>query len=304
LISKPDYLQWLVIMSEKKGGVLNKKQKKFIATNIVPALKLYNLKEWQEACVSFAPPHYAKMTRKMWFNNNKKRIDSAREIVEFIEGWTQTFRENSDFECVSKGTIREEIIELVRSEQERLYSTRGRVNVVKLSGFKTLIRWADRPALLNDGPYGGKLSIPDSGRIVRKKSGKGKKSRTMRFMPPEIDLSAKPIIWDGGRVNLEIVLINKYNHPYQNVELEFNFNQELEVISISPFGWSPEDMKAIVGFVPASLDDEPTRIEGSLELMTKNNMDRCMFSAIIHFDNTEKGVREKTKRTDREIRIR
>ena len=291
-------------MPSKKGGVLNKKQKKYIATHIAPALKLYNLKEWQEACVSFAPPHYAKMTRKMWFNENKKRIDPAREIVEFIEGWTQTFKENSDFEDVSKETIREEIIELVRSEEERLYSTRGRVNVVKLSGFKTLIKWADKPSLLNDGPYGGKLSIPDSGRIVRKKSGKEKKNCTMKFMPPEIDLSAKPIIRDGGRVNLEIVLINKYNHPYQKVEIEFNFNQNLEVVSISPFGWFPEDKKAIVGFVPASLDDEPTRIEGFLELMTKSNTDRCLLSVIIHFDNTEKGVREKTKRKDREIRIR
>jgi hypothetical protein len=224
--------------------------------------------------------------------------------VEFIEGWTQTFREMTEFENVTKNSIREGIIDIVRLEQERQYSTKGRVNVVKLSGFKTLIKWADKPSLLNKGPYEGKKSIPKSGAIVHKQHKRGRKSIKGRFRPPYIDLSAKPIIRSKGAITLMMVMINNYLHPYQNVSVYLKLSDGIEVASISPFGWSPEEQEIIIGFLPASLDTEPMLTEISIEFAITKRVDSYIVSPIIHFDNTDKGKRETTKCEKREIRIR
>jgi hypothetical protein len=37
---------------------------------------------------------------------------------------------------------------------------RGILNSVKLSGFRTLMKWADNPSELNKGPYKGCKSLP------------------------------------------------------------------------------------------------------------------------------------------------
>ncbi len=291
-------------MSERKRDELDKSQKRIVSSQIAPALKICDLIEWQRACSAFAPPHYAKVTRKMWFADNQKRLPAAREIVEFIDGWTQTFREMIEFENVTKDAIRGGVIEAIRNEQEKQTSTKGRVNVVKLSGFRTLIKWAENPDRLNEGPYGGKDHLPEGKSIVRKTSRRGRKSLKGTFRPPDIDMSAKAVVRKNGRINLKMVIINNYIHPYQNVEVKLSTGEGLDIVGVSPYGWTPEDRTVVVGFLPASLSVEPLHSEIYIELASTDSSDDYMVTAIIHYDNTEKGIREKTKKKVKRIRVR
>jgi len=60
----------------------------------------------------------------------------------------------------------------------------------------------------------------------------------------------------------------------------------------------------VVGFLPASLSVEPLHSEIYIELASTDSSDDYMVTAIIHYDNTEKGIREKTKKKVKRIRVR
>jgi hypothetical protein len=282
---------------------LSKSQRHLIATKVFSALKIHDLKEWHRVCKSFAPPHYATTTRKKWAKDNQWRLEIAREIVDFIDSWTETFRNHEKFADVKKSIIRKEIIESVRREQAKQTSLKSNVNEVKLSGFRSLIKWTDNTEMLEEGPYGGKEKLPDK-KIVRTLSRRGRKRLKGKFKAPEIDMGTKTIVRKDGRIRLRMAMINNYIHPYQNVKLEVNTDKGLEIVGVSPYEWTPEDQSIHVGFVPASLTAEPLNTEFSIELLTTGTSEEYNLSATIYYDNTDKGKREKTEEIDRRVRVR
>ena len=128
---------------------------KTISKRIDSGLKAYDLSEWQKACMSFAPIKYSEHTRKQWLRENRFRLQSAREIVEFVEGLVEELREKRTFRRYTVTALREYVIGIVRQAQEAQDIEIGRLNVVKHAGFKTLVRWADNREELEEGPYRG-----------------------------------------------------------------------------------------------------------------------------------------------------
>lgn len=128
---------------------------KTILKKIASGLKAYDLSEWKRACTSFAPIKYSEHTRKQWLRENKFRLGSAREIVEFVESWVENLRRKRTFGKYTVTALREFVIGIVRQAQEAQGIEIGRLNVVKHAGFKTLVKWADNRGELEEGPYHG-----------------------------------------------------------------------------------------------------------------------------------------------------
>jgi len=137
-------------MGGQERGRLSKSGIRKIAKRIESALKSVRLKEWQKACKGFAPIHYKAQTRKQWLASNIFRLDAAREIVGFVDSWTTKLKQEDSFKPCSITAIRNIIILAVRSRQEKLGMDLGKLNPVKLGGFRTLIKWADNRDLLAD----------------------------------------------------------------------------------------------------------------------------------------------------------
>lgn len=127
----------------KKRSEVNGGRHKEIQREITTDLEVYDLFEWQNACTSFAPIKYHECTRKQWFRENQYRLAAAKEIVDFVESWGKSLREQRDFEDYTVTALREFLIGIVRLEQESLGIETGRLNVVKLAGFKTPVKWAE-----------------------------------------------------------------------------------------------------------------------------------------------------------------
>lgn len=89
------------------------------------------------------------------------RLESAREIVDFVDRWTNHFRNNEVFEIYTVASIRERVILVIRRAQQKIKSEKGILNSVKLNGFKTLVKWAENPIELEKGPYRGSDNIPE-----------------------------------------------------------------------------------------------------------------------------------------------
>jgi hypothetical protein len=103
-------------------------------------------------CKGFGPIHYNAQTRRQWFASNRFRLDAAREIAEFVDSWTRKLKQDGSFTDCSMTSIRSIIILAIRSGQEELRMDIGKLNSAKLSGFRTLIKWADNTELLDDNP--------------------------------------------------------------------------------------------------------------------------------------------------------
>jgi len=144
----------------KKKSKLSRKLTRVVHETVSGGLNTYDMHEWKVACKGFAPVHYVNSTRKQWFKTNQYRIKGAREIVEFVGKWVTYFRSISGFEEYTVAALQEEVILVIRKAQKLIKTEKGILNSVKLSGFKTLVKWADNPKELKKGPYKGRELLP------------------------------------------------------------------------------------------------------------------------------------------------
>ncbi|MFW9809322.1 MAG: hypothetical protein ACFFE6_08080 [Candidatus Thorarchaeota archaeon] len=144
-----------------KKSKLSRRTAKLVDEAISKDLDNYDMSEWKRACKSFAPITYADYSRKQWLKANMYRLESAREIVDFVDRWTNHFRNNEVFEIYTVASIRERVILVIRRAQQKIKSEKGILNSVKLNGFKTLVKWAENPIELEKGPYRGSDNIPE-----------------------------------------------------------------------------------------------------------------------------------------------
>jgi hypothetical protein len=125
-------------------------------------LEVYDIDEWKRACKSFAPIKYSDFTRKSWLKKNAYRLPSAREIVDFMDAWTCNLRLRKRFDKYTVSAIRDCLIRGIRAVMMKKSDEKGILNIVKLAGFRTLIKWADNRTELEIGPYNGAEKIPSS----------------------------------------------------------------------------------------------------------------------------------------------
>ena len=281
-------------MSKKR----EKRKKRFttpdfekIQKMISPDLQVYEFKEWQKACKAFGPVHYNKETRKEWFDKNKSGLDAAREIVEFIDSWTENLRKNCDFVIYTSSAIKDGIILVIRKQQERRGMELGKVNAVKLAGFKTLIKWADNPTELEHGPYRGASTIPEGAekRPSRKTKATRKKIKG-KYCPPTVRLVDDYFLVNDNRILLTMTLENSILHPYQNIVLELDVDERLSVVGVKPFPWSPRTNRIPVGFLAASLDSSISKLTIEVSLNIIDPAPEYTIGGLVHYDDTDKGI--------------
>ena len=143
-----------------KKSEISRHHSRVIRDLLSSELMTYDLSEWKLSCRGFGPIHYKSSTRKMWLERNQYRLAGAREIVEFVGRWVTHFRNNGRFDDYTVVLLRQEVIRVIRHAMQNISDEIGILNSVKLSGFKTLIKWADNPSELNKGPYKGRKTLP------------------------------------------------------------------------------------------------------------------------------------------------
>ncbi|TFG11919.1 hypothetical protein EU537_11050 [Candidatus Thorarchaeota archaeon] len=155
-----------------------KSEMEYTKKKILSDLKKRDLEQWQEASKSFRPLSYKRETRKSWFEQNKSKLDTAREIVDFVYGWNEKLKKDEKLNSLSKTVIRNVMVDVVRSMQEDVGIEHYRLNTVKAATFKTLVNFADNPSTLEEGPYEGKKKLPkDKGYAAFGYAGRGDAGR-------------------------------------------------------------------------------------------------------------------------------
>ncbi len=277
-------------MVEKKKDQFEEKHLNQIKRTISPDLEVHDLEEWQRACKAFGPIHYATETRMGYFANNKFRLDAAREIVEFVESWTENLRQKDAFEVYTLSAIRSAIIEVVREAQEKKGMELGKLNVVKLAGFRTLVKWADRKSELKVGPYEGAIKIPPGAERKAAQRRPSRKKAKGKYRPPVVNLIEDYQILEEDRLLLTVTIGNSYIHPYQNVELQLDIDSRLSVQSVRPFSWSPKTNKIPIGFIAASLDDKVEKQAIEISMIIQERASEYEIGGKIYYDDTQKGT--------------
>jgi hypothetical protein len=267
------------VLGAKKKTKLTKKLQTIIFEEVTPDLEVYDLFEWQKACRGFGPVHLEQQTRKEWFVSCKRRLPAAREIVEFIRSWKKNYQKDEKFIDVRVSAIVKGLIEAVRKLQKKKGMNLGLLNVVKLAGFRTLVRWADDPSQI------GKKRTP-------KAKGKPKKKT---FEKPKIDFVRNAEIEDEGRLLLTIAIINPGLTPYQNVELELDLGKYLSVLNVEQFTWSPLHNSIHIGFIGSSLGNGSKECLLKIHLMMTGTRRQHKIGAKIIYDDYEKRKRVETQ---------
>ena len=143
-----------------KKSKLSRGLSKIVREAVSEELETYDMHRWKMSCKGFAPVHYVSSTRRQWLEKNHYRIEGAREIVDFLDKWVTHFRNLDKFQKYTVAAVRHEVILVIRKAQMQIKNEKGILNGVKLSGFKTLVKWADNPKELKKGPYKGRKTIP------------------------------------------------------------------------------------------------------------------------------------------------
>ncbi len=273
----------------KKRDSLSDDDANRIRDEIEEDLSVYDLNEWQKACKSFAPVHYESETRREWYDKNKFRLESAKEITEFVEVWVKSYRQNDDFEDYTVSAIREAVIEAIRYHQVKEGAELGLLNPVKLNGFKTLVKWATNQSLLDEGPYEGATKIPE-GQARKTKSRRTSRKKLMgKYGPPIVNLAEDYHVLDEDHLQLNVTIENWFIHPYQNVNLILDVDPMLSVTSVSQFSWSPMNNTIPIGFLASSLGENPMQLRIDVTLAILSNAPEYSISGSISYDDCEKG---------------
>jgi len=274
----------------------------YIREKIESNLDDYDLEKWQEASQSFGPLNYNRTTRKMWYEKNEDKLEAAREIVDFVEGWTDKLRADETLEQLRKGAIRESVVDVVRNAQEEMGISKNRLNVVKSAAFKTLVKFAEQPGRLEEGPYEGKKK-PDKFKKKAKRSRRGRKKEKGDFEPPQVDLIHEYELQGKDNVWLTIQVKNDFLHPYQNVEINLELDPNISVKSVEGCNWSPDESRLIVGFVPAELGLEPFTQDIKVNLSLDKKKKKYSISGNLFYDDTDKGYETEKKLPKRTLTI-
>lgn len=265
-------------------GELTENQLDRIRQDVTEDLVGYDLEEWQKACKSFAPLHAEKETRRVWFKANRFRLDVAREIVEFVETLVTIYRGDKFFEGVRVSDLRRAIVDVIRHVKEGKGIELGKLNVVKLSGFKTLVKWADNPSELDK----------KSTRRPRKTE-KSRKKILGTYGSPSVNLASSYKLTSETSMIIEIELENRFLHPYQSVELEINIDSNLSIREVRPYPWLPLSKRIEIGFVEASLSTDPSTLQIELHVFILEKHDEYLIEGVVHYDDCENGSRTESK---------
>lgn len=271
-----------------KREEVKKSEYKYIKKKIQPELGKLDLKEWQEACKSFGPLSYNRTTRKMWYEKNEGRIPTAREIVDFVEGWTDRLRADETLDPVRKGAIRETVVDIIRDAQGERGIEKNKLNTVKVAAFKTLVKFADQPGRLEDGPYEG-VKEPEKFKRKVQRSRRGRKKEKGAYKAPVVDLIHEFELKGKDRVQLTVQLRNEFLHPYQNVSLKLNLGSGISVTSVEGCSWNPEDNKLVIDYLPAELSVDPLTRDIKVNLSLKENKKKYTVDGKLFYDDTDKG---------------
>lgn len=278
-------------MSESKKRKATPKEQKTIRDAVREELGSKNLSSWQKACKSFAFLNYQEDTRKEWFEKNKARVGTAREILAFIDKTAKTLRSDERLADVLMSDIRAEVINGIRDVQKTQGLETHRVNSAKIAAFKTLLGYADHPERLEEGLYKGADTLPPSKKKEPKRARRGRKKEKGTYVAPEVRLAKAVESIGAKKLRLTSSIINKYIHPYQNVEIELDFGDSLSVDKVTNFSWSSSQSKIKVGFLEADLGVDPLEKEFTMDLSVKKDKKSFNVKGKIHYDDTEGGRR-------------
>ncbi len=259
---------------------LTKKQLQYIENLVVGKLAKIDLLSWQASCKSLAPPNYDHVTRTNWFEENKFRAETGKEVVDFVEKMVKILQSDKILENVRVSVIRSAVVKGVRRAEEKQGISQYLLNDVKLATLRTIVGWVEYP----EKRRMKKSSI--------EKARRGRKKEKGKHRPPIVDIVREWEILASDTIRITSVLSNDYLHPYQNVELEIDFSPYLTVSSISPYSWRPDDKIIRVGFLEAGLGVNPLETEISIDLAIRERRDTYLISGRVYFDNCDKGVRE------------
>lgn len=279
-------------MKKKK---LSKEHYKYIEEFVITKLEGRSLKSWQQACESLAPPNYDNTTRSTWFEENKYRAQIGREIVEFVEEVCKALQKTTMLSNVLVSEIRSGIVKGIRKAESAQNITKYLLNDVKLAALKTIVGWIDYPYRLQSN-----ATIPER---IRQKSRRGRKAEKGKYRTPELNLIKEWEVINKTTVRITSQFLNRYLHPYQNVEVEIEIDPNLILTNVSPYSWLPEDHIIRVGFLPAELSIEPSETTFMLDLSVRKWTSSFSFSWRIHCDNCEKGIRDVSEKSEATIRF-
>lgn len=269
----------------KKRSEVDGSRHKKIRREITSDLEVYDLFEWQRACTSFAPIKYQEYTRKQWFRENQSKLTAGREMVEFVENWVKNLSERRAFEDYTMTALRNFLIGIVRQRQESLGIETGRLNVVKLAGFKTLVKWAENRDELDKGPFAG---ADEKSSEMFYEATRGRKHKA-KYSAPLVDLCKDYELHGENRILLVIGLTNPSTYPFQNVEIELIYGAELSIASVEPYGWAPRDNRIRINFLAATLDSNPYEVEIRVILTIQSEVGEYHLRGKILYDDSVRG---------------
>jgi hypothetical protein len=268
-----------------KKKELTKGQYKYIENLVIRALEGRNLKSWQQVCASLAPPKYNNTTRSKWFEENKYRASIGREIVEFVDETCKKLQQETAISNVLVSEIRSGVVKGIRRAEILQHVSKYLLNDVKLATLKTIVSWVDYPNRVAEVG----VTKQDS---TRRKFRKGRKAEKGKYVPPEVNLIKEWEIIDKTTIRITAVLLNKYLHPYQNVELQVEIDPKLILTNVSPYSWLPEDHLIRIGCLQAGFDIEPYETPFVLDFRIRQRATSYKFSWRVHYDNCERGIRD------------
>ena len=291
-------------MKDKRVNSLDRSQRGIVREIVTSDLDVYDLASWQAACKGFGPIHYDSQTRKQWFRKNNWRINAAREIVDTVDDWTTLALEKDELSNASRSGILKTIIRIIREAQENLGMNLGKLNVVKLAGFRTLIQWGIDDGALEKGPYEGAEELPPDAKILRTKEAKKRKRQKGEYTTPVVQLNHDRVLLDNNTLSLTVRISNYYMHPFQNVELELDIGGGVSLMGvIRPHDWSSGMSSIRIGFIEASLDTRPKTVDVNLIFRIPDGVRQFRLGGNLVYDDTMKGSRAKTQLDKVSIRL-
>jgi len=261
-----------------------KKQLRYIEDFVASRLEKVDLIPWQEVCKSLAPPHYDNTTRSKWFEENKFRADTGRDVVEFVDEMISILQEDDSLAKIRVSDIKSAVVKGVRRVEKDQNISQYLLNEVKFATLRTIVGWVDYPERLK----GEKL-------VGKKSTRRGRKKEKGKHTPPQIDIVKEWEIVSKDSIRITSAISNNYLHPYQNVELEIDFGANLIVTSVSPFSWLPDEKRIRIGYLEAGLGVENLETAFSVDLTIRERAETYPISCKVHFDNCDKGVQDTSK---------
>ena len=201
-------------------------------------------------------------------------------------------QEDDNLAKVRVSDIKSAVVKGVRRAEKDQNITKYLLNDVKFATLRTIVGWVDHPERLK-----GERSVG------KKTTRRGRKKEKGKHTPPQIDIVKEWEIISNDTIRITSAISNNYLHPYQNVELEIDFGDNLIVTSVSPFSWLPDEKKIRIGYLEAGLGVEHLETEFCVNLTIRERVETYTITCKVHFDNCDKGVRDVSKSSKTSISL-